>query len=62
MPEGPTGMCLPNDWTWETHAKVSISMVIDSPGGSCLAMPLVMGKMQLGLPLLSTTFSGGNSV
>ncbi len=60
MPVGPSGMCLPIDWTWETCVKVSISVVIDFPDGLCLVMVLVMGKMQLGLPSLSTTFSGSN--
>jgi len=58
---GSTGMCLPNEWTWETHAKVLISVVIDSPNGSCLVMLSEMGKMQLGLLSLSTTLSGDNS-
>jgi len=51
MPEGPTGMCLPNEQMWETHAKVLISVVIDSPDVLCLVMALVTGKMQLDLPL-----------
>ena len=61
MPEGPTGMCLPNEWMRETRAKVLRSMVIDSPDVLHLVMAWVTCKMQLGLPLLSTTVSGGNS-
>jgi len=62
MPEGPTGMCLPSEQMRETRAKVLRSMVIDSPDVLRLVMARVTGKVQLGLPLVSTTISGGNSV